>query len=198
MLSLARAAVVGLALAALACSKAPAEAALTAADQAIAAAQPELEKYLPSEFASLAEAARAAREQFQQGRYREALAQAQALLPKVHAALQEAGKKKHELAERWNQLQASMPALLEALTARVTELAGRRRGFPAGLDLAKVQEAQGELTTLTQTWRDSATAFQAGDVTTALEKALTLKLRAEELAQAFGVTVATPPPAPPS
>jgi hypothetical protein len=194
-----RAALAGLVLGLLAvgCNKAPAEAALKAANQTIEAARPELEKYAPAELAALGQAAQAAQAQFDQGNYKQALEQAQALLPKVQAAIQAAGKMKHELAARWNELQASMPALLEALTARVTELAARRRGFPPGLDLARVQEAQSELAALTQTWRESATTFQAGDVTTALEQALTLKVRAEEMSRTFGVSAAPPSPAPP-
>jgi hypothetical protein len=186
-----------LALATAACNKGPAEAALKAADQSIEAARPDLEKYVPQELQALLEAARAAHAEFDRGNYKQALTQAQALPAKIEAALQAALATRRELARRFSELQASMPPLLEALTARVTELAGRRRGFPPGLDLAKVQAGQAELPTLAQTWRDSATAFQRGDVTTALEKALTLKVRAEELAQAFGVAPASPPsPAP--
>ena len=60
-------AVVSLALFASACNKAPAQAALTAADQALAAATPEIEKYVPEQLGSLTTAVQAARSEFEKG-----------------------------------------------------------------------------------------------------------------------------------
>src|SRR5689334_8275822 len=65
------------AIAAVACGKAPAQAALTAADTAVAGAKAEGEKYVPEQFKALSDAAAAAKAKFDSGDYKAALEGAQ-------------------------------------------------------------------------------------------------------------------------
>ena len=74
-----------------ACNKGPAEDALRVADQAIAAAQPELETYAPGEFAALNAAVRQARAQVSEGHYTDALRAAQEVPARVRAGPGTAG-----------------------------------------------------------------------------------------------------------
>ncbi len=115
-----------------ACDKGPAEAALAAANQAIEAARPEVEKYVPTEFKSLTDAAEAAQEKFNHGDYKAALAAAQELPARVQAALEAAKKKKDELLQAWNSLQESLPAMVEAFKARVAAFAAMKK-LPKGI-----------------------------------------------------------------
>lgn len=55
------------------CSKGPAEAALKAADEAIAKVKPEAEKFVPAEFTTLTDAVAAAKAKFDAGDYAAAL-----------------------------------------------------------------------------------------------------------------------------
>jgi hypothetical protein len=91
-------AVASIALLAVGCNKGPAQDALDVADQALAAARPELEKYAPEELGSLTRAAQAARAEIEKGNYTEALKAAQALPAKIQAALAAATARKDQLA----------------------------------------------------------------------------------------------------
>lgn len=161
-----------------ACGKAPADAALKAADAAIEAARPEVEKYVPSEFASLSDAAKAAHEKFTQGDYKAALDAAQGLPARVQAAVTAAAAKKEELTRTWAALSASLPTLVEALKGQVTKLAALKK-LPSGLDAATLDSAKSALGTITQSWTDASEAFKAGSIPQAVEKATALKAQAE-------------------
>jgi hypothetical protein len=181
---------------ALACGKAPAQGALKAADAAIEAARPEVERYAPLEFKSLADLSRAAHDRFNQGDYKGALTQSQALPERVRAALAAAQAKKQELAMAWADLQANLPAMLATATTRLGELSGKRR-LPAGVDKAKVTQAKIELDSIAQTWTETTASYQKGDVREAVAKARTVKARIEGLMAGLGTTTPAPPAAAP-
>lgn len=180
-----------------ACGKAPAEAALKAADQAVEAARPELEKYAAAELKSLSDAAKAAHEKFDRGDYKGTLAAAQEIPGKVQAALAAAQAKKQELTKAWTDLQASLPGMVDAFKARVTELAGMKK-LPKGIDKAKVEAAQSELTDIAQAWSDAASAFAGGQMTAAIEKGKALKTRVEAAITALQAGAGAPAAAPPA
>jgi hypothetical protein len=179
-----------------ACGKAPAQEALKAADAAIEAARPEVERYAPQEFKSLADLSRAAHDRFSQGDYKGALTQAQALRDRVGAARIRAQAKKEELAATWADLQANLPAMLATATTKLRELSGKRR-LPAGVDKAKVTQAKIELDAIAQTWTETTASYQKGDVPEAVAKARTVKARIEGLMADLGTAAAAPPAAAP-
>ena len=187
--ALAALAVASLGLYAVACNKGPAEAALAAADQALAAARPEIEKYAPEDLGSLTAAAREARSQLERGRYTDALRAAQGLPAKVRAAAADAAARKDQLVAAWNEISASLPARVEAVTARVAELAAAKN-LPRGIDKATVAAAQTDLRSVTQAWAEAAAAFQGGDVPRAVKTAQDVRAKAEALAGMLGLTAA--------
>ena len=125
-------AVASLALFAVGCNKGPAADALDAADQALAAATPEIERYVPEELGSLTSAAQAARSEFEKGNYTEALKAAQALPAKIQAALAAATAKKDQLVAAWNDMSGSLAGLVQAITGKVTGLAAAK-ALPKGM-----------------------------------------------------------------
>ena len=70
---------------------------MKAAEAALEAARPEVEKYVPAEWQALSGAAAAAKSQFEQGNYKEALVSAQGLVPKIQTAVTAAQDKKKGL-----------------------------------------------------------------------------------------------------
>ena len=182
-------AVVSLALFAGACNKGPAEAALNAADQALAAAKPEIEKYVPEELGSLTSAAQAARSEFEKGNYTEALKAAQALPAKIQAALAAATAKKDQLVAAWNDVSGSLPGLVQAITEKVTGLAAAK-ALPKGMTRDMLATAQNDLGSVTQAWTEATAAFQGGDIPKALETAQDVKAKADALARMLGLTAA--------
>ena len=199
-------AVVSLALFAGACNKAPAEAALNAADQALAAATPEIEKYVPEQLGSLTTAVQAARSEFEKGNYTEALKAAQALPAQIQAALEAASVKKDELVAAWNSLSGALPGQVQAITEKVDGLAAAK-GLPKGMTKDMLASAQTDLGSVTQAWAEATAAFQGGDVPKALKTAQDVKAKADALAGMLGLTpvtaaapaaAPTPEPAPPA
>jgi hypothetical protein len=167
-----------------ACGKGPAEQAIKAADAALQAARPEIEKYVPSEFAQLTQGLAAAKAQFDKGDYKGALASAQDLVPKIQAAVEAAKKKKEELIAAFTQLKASLPGMVQGLTSQLAALAAAKK-LPAGVDKATVEAAQSNLGGVTKTWTDALASFEKGDVIQAVDQANKVKAAVEELAKAF-------------
>ncbi len=187
-------AVVSFAVLAAACGKAPAEQAIKAAEAAVQAAQPEVEKFVPAEWKSLADGLAGARSQFEQGQYKEALASAQALLPKVQAAVAAAAAKKTELTSAFASLSASLPGALDALSKQLTAYAAMRK-LPAGIDKAAVAAAQAEIPNVVSAWGGATAAYESGDLMKAVDTALQVKSKVDDLSKTFLPTAAGAPAA---
>ena len=186
-------AVVSLALLAAACNKGPAEAALNAVDQALAAAKPEIEMYVPEELASLTRAAQAARSEFEKGNYTEALKAAQALPAKIQAVLAAATAKKDQLVAAWNDLSVILPGMVHVITGKLTGLAAAP-ALPKGMTKDRLATAQTDLGSVTQGWTEATAAFQGGDIPKAVKTAQDVKAKADALAGMLGLP-AVPAPA---
>jgi len=182
-------AVASLALFVGACNKAPAEAALKAADLALAAAKPEIEKYVPEEVTSLNATLQAARSEFEKGNYTEALKAAQELPAKIQAATTAAAAAKQKLIASWTEMSGSLPGLVQSITAKVTALAAAK-SLPKGMTKDALAGAQADLGSVTQAWTEATTAFQGGDVPKAVRTAQDVKAKSEALAGKLGLTAA--------
>jgi hypothetical protein len=179
-------AVASLAVFAAGCNKGPAEETLKVADQALAAAKPELEKYVPEELASLTAATQVARSELEKGHYTEALKTAQELPARIQAAVAASAAKKDQLVAAWNAMSGSLPTLVQSITAKVAELAAAKK-LPRGMDEARVAAAQTDLGSVTQAWAEATAAFQGGDVPRAVRTAEDVKGKAEALAGMLGL-----------
>jgi hypothetical protein len=186
---------VALAVSALACNREPAEDALAVADQEIAAARPELERYAPGELDALEAAVKEARGQLAQGHYTEALKEAQEVPGKIRAALEVAAAQKEKEAAGWKALAESVPRLQETIATRIAWLREAQR-LPRGMDEAGFAAAPAELEALKREWTGATAAFQGGDVATALRTGRKVEENSEILATKLGLVFATPPPPP--
>ena len=139
------------------CSKGPAEAALKAADEAIAKVRPDAEMFVPAEFKTLADAAADAKVKFDAGDYAAALAAAKDLPAKAAEVATAATAKKEALRAQWTEMQGSLPALVQGLTEKVGALTAMKR-LPKGIDAAQLETAKTSLADLTGIW----TAATAG------------------------------------
>ena len=182
-------AVVSLAVFAAGCNKGPAEAALTAADEALAAAKPELERYEPDELAELSAAVQGARSELEKGHYTEALKTAQELPGKIRAAAAAAAAAKEKLIAAWTELSGSLPGLVQALAEKAAAL-GAAKSLPRGMTPDTLAGAQADLAAVTQGWTEATATFQGGDVPRAVKSARDLKARADALAGMLGLAPA--------
>lgn len=173
-----------------ACGKAPAEQAVKAAEAALEAAKPELQKYVPAQLQDLSGALSHARAEFEKGEYKQALASAQQLLAQIGPAVEAARKKKEQLMAAFEELKLRLPATLKALKTRLAALGAMKR-LPAGLDKAKLAAGQSDLGSVGQSWNEALAHFDRGDMIQAVDGAMRVKAKLEELTQSF-----QPAPAP--
>lgn len=183
------AAVVAVAVtAACASQKAPAELALKGLESAVAAAQPEIEKFAGDQLAGITSAVDATKKKFEAGDYPGVIADVQAVTAKVGEAATAAAAKKAELTTEWASF-ATLPAMVGQVTAKLAELGAMRR-LPAGLDKAKVDGAKASLDSVNGLWTAASAAFEKGDLMDAVAKAKDAKPMVESLMTTLGMTAA--------
>jgi hypothetical protein len=162
------------------CNRGPADEALVAAQQALAAA-PEVESDAPEEFAALTRDLQDARASLAAGHYTDALRAAQALPDRIAAARDHAAKRKAERAAAWDTLSRDVPARLDALAARLALLVSG-----GWISSERQTAAQAEITALGQTWSE-ATAAAERDLSKALRTGEDVKARAGVLGGSLGI-----------
>ncbi len=172
--------------------KGPAETAIKAGDDAIAAAAPEAEKYVPDQLAAAKDALAAAKDKFAKGEYKEALAAGTELATKAKDLVAATAAKKDELTKAWNDLAASLPQTVASIQAKIEEL-GKARKLPKGMDKAKLAQAQEGLAGITKAWDEASAAFTAGNLGEALGRASTLKEKGAEVMALLGMAPAAAP-----
>jgi hypothetical protein len=156
------------------CSKGPAEAALKAADEAIAKVAPDAEKFVPDEFATLTAAAAAAKASFDKGDYAAALAVAKDLPAKATEVMTAATAKKDELTGQWNVLSKDMPILVADWQKKIDELIASKK-LPKTATPERIAEITAKFAEVGATWTKATEAFNAGDIKGALENGNAVK-----------------------
>ncbi len=156
------------------CSKGPAEAALKAADEAIAKVAPDAEKYVPEQFKTLTDAAAAAKASFDKGDYAAALATAKDLPTKATEVMTAATAKKDELMGQWNVLSKDMPILLADWQKKIDELIASKK-LPKTATPERIEEIKAKFAEVGTTWTKATDAFNAGDIKGALENGSSVK-----------------------
>jgi hypothetical protein len=156
------------------CSKGPAEAALKAADEAIAKVAPDAEKFVPDQFKTLTDAAAAAKASFDKGDYAAALASAKDLPTKATEVATAAAAKKDELMGQWNVMAKDMPILVADWQKKFDELAASKK-LPKTATPERIEELRGKLAEVNATWTKATDAFNAGDIKGALENGAGVK-----------------------
>ncbi len=156
------------------CSKGPAEAALKAADEAIANVAPDAQKFVPDQYKTLTDAAAAAKASFDKGDYAAALAAAKDLPTKATEVMTAATAKKEELMGEWNVLSKDMPILLADWQKKIDELIASKK-LPKTATPERVEEIKAKFAEVNTTWAKATEAFNAGDIKGALENGASVK-----------------------
>ena len=156
-------------------AKAPAQAALVAADAAVLGLDPEVERLAPEpvKAARLARAVALAAAERQD--WSGALAMATTVPARVKEAVEATAARRAALAAGWAQAQVDVPNLLYALEDRL-DAAARRP--PAGLGRAGLAELRRELAALEAEWAEVPALAQRGEVEAAVSLAGSLEGRA--------------------
>jgi len=181
---------------ALACNsgKAPAEAALKLAEEAVNSARTEAEALVPDDFKSLSDDLAAAKDAFAKGDYKGALASAQSIQQKANDVTAKAKAKKDELTASWNAVAADVPKMIDALKSRV-DILSQSKKLPKGLDAATLTSAKDNLTAATSAWADAQAAQAAGKWSDAMAKASDAKAKATAAMTGLGMQAGGAAPA---
>jgi hypothetical protein len=160
--------------------KGPAEAALRGAEEAVNVAKADVAKYMPEQAKSLDVALAAAREKFNKGDFKGALADAQAATAKAKEAASAAAKKKEELGKAWEELSTGMPKVVDAIKSRV-DILSQSKKLPAGMSADTLAQAKAGLNEITQQWTAATEASKGGNLMDAVAKASSVKVKAAEV-----------------
>jgi hypothetical protein len=178
----------GLILGGCASDKAPAEAAIAAAEQAVNAAAAEASKFVPDQVQSLQAALTSAKDKFAKGDYTAALADAKSLPDKAREVASAAAAKKAELTKTWESMSAGLPSVVDAIKSRV-DILSQAKKLPANMTADTLAKAKSSLDEITQQWTAASDAFKGGNVADAISKATTVKAKAAEVLTMLGMPV---------
>jgi hypothetical protein len=174
-----------------ACSqKDPANEAIEAAANALNAVYEDAQKYVPDRYAEVKQELDTARKAFGEERYADAIAAVRDVPAHAESLGKEAAvaKAKHvaELNADWARLSTSLPDLFTGIGSRLEEL-GKLRTLPEGMDKQLLEETKAAYASAQSTWADAGTAFEAGDLDGAVEKARAAEGMAQDLMGRLGM-----------
>jgi len=168
----------------------PAQEAITAAENALAAIYEDAQKYLPERYAEVKGDLEKARAAFNEERYTDAIAavkdvpaRAEALAGDVVEAKQ---KKLAELNADWVRLSGSLPGLMTGIGEKLAEL-GKMRRLPQGMDRQLLDEANAAFGSAKSAWEEAGMAFNSGDLEGAVGKARDVEGMAQDLVTRLGL-----------
>lgn len=188
MLALALALSLGLVITACSSDKAPAEAAIAAANAAFDAIKSDARVYAPDQYKAVEDAFAAVNDLSAKGNYTQALADAKGLLDKVAALKTAAEEKRTALNKSWTDLSAGLPGVVESIKSRV-DILSQAKKLPKELSAESFDAAKTGLDMMNQTWKEAADAFGGGNLIDAVAKAETVKAKAAEVMGLLGMAV---------
>jgi hypothetical protein len=168
--------------------RASAEAALKATEGTFATVRSDALRYVPDQVKAVEDSIAGIRDSFAKGSYRQVLADAEALMPRLSALGAAAAAKKAEMANGWEAVSGGLPDVIQAIQSRVDVLAKSRR-MPPGLTREAFDGAKSGLDVVNRVWTEANEAFMAGNLADAMAKAATVKTRAAEVMTALNMQV---------
>ena len=180
-----RAAVMVTAAGAFACSPAkPAQNAITAAEEALAAAPADAQTYAADAYVTATTKLAEAKQALEQQDYKLALASANEAAAKAGEFAAAIASKKTELTEMWTGLSGEMPNAIAALDARIAAL-GKMGRLPAGMTKATVDGAKASVAEIRTMWGEAVAAFDGGNLIEAAMKGSTCRQKVTHVRSAL-------------
>jgi len=171
--------------------KGPAELAMKAAEQAVAATKAEAEKLVPDQVAALESALASAKDKLAKGEFKEALSEAQGLVGKAKDVLAAAQAKKDELTQKWTELSQGLPQMLEAIQGKVDDLSKLKK-LPKAITAEKLAEAKSGLEAVKADLAKAQESFTSGNIEEAIAVATAVKEKAVKAMESLGITAPEP------
>jgi hypothetical protein len=162
--------------------KAPAQAAITAGETALAAVKDEAVKYVPDQVAAIEKVLADAKAAFDKSDYAAALNTAKDVPAKVKDLYTAIEAKKAELPAVWEGLAKDMPKLIAEVKSFVAKA--------KGADKEAMETAKADVKGLDATWAKAQEAFKAGNLIDAVNEATGIKGKIEQIKASLAPKVA--------
>ena len=172
----------GLLIAGCGMGKAPAQAAITAGEQALGAVKDEAMKYVPDQVAAIEKILADAQAAFDKSDYAAALNTAKDVPAKVKDLVTAIDAKKAELPKTWEDLSKEMPKLIAEAKAFVAKA--------KGADKAALETAKTDVKGLDAMWAKAQEAFKANNLIDAVNEATGIKGKIEQIKASLAPKVA--------
>jgi hypothetical protein len=167
-------------------SKAPAEAAMKAAEAAVATLGADASKYAPEGVAAVQKSFTAAKDLIAKQDYKGALDAASGIPAKVKEVLAAAAAKKDELVKAWNEVSAKVPGMVAAIKSRLGILQQSKK-LPAGIDKAALTKANEGVASLESGFAKASDDFKGGKLAEAIAGAKDLQAKGLEIMKSIGL-----------
>ncbi len=164
-----------------------AEAAIAAADSAVAALPPDAAQIAPEDVSPLTQAVQTARDQLAKGDVEAATATAKAVPAQAQEVAARLPAKKAAMSATLDTLAVAMPRNLEAIQKKLDAL-GKSRKLPLGLDAQLMQATKQLATGAPGEWNAIMASYKAGDLAGAMTRAQDMKARVTRSLMALGLT----------
>jgi predicted small lipoprotein YifL len=179
-----------------ACSqKGPAEAALKAAEASVNEIKAEGAKYAPEQTKGVLTSFASAQDAFNRGDYKVAMEIAQGIPAKAKDVVAAVAAEKDALTKSWNELNASVPGLVEQVKAKVDAWSAMKK-LPKDVDAAKVEASKAGLAEIQKSWGEASDAFKTGNLIDANAKGNAVKTKVTAEMVTIGIAPVAPPAAP--
>jgi hypothetical protein len=154
-------------------SKTPAQLAIKTAEEAMNTVRNEAAKFVPEQLAEMEAALAGAKQAFEKGDYKAALASAKDLPAKVQDLGTAIEAKKAALPQDWKALSAEMPKLIAGVKTAVANA--------KGVDKSVLTDAKTAVNGMPETWKQAQKEFKAGNLFEAVTKASGIKEQAAKI-----------------
>jgi len=176
-------------------NKQPAQAAYKQVEASVAPVRESLEKYAPEQYEQLNQAMDNMRSKLNAEDYQGALQMQPSVMAQLAAASSAAGLKKNEavrgLSAEWRGLTASVPSMIEQVTARVNSLLSAPK-LPAGINRDTVVRSQAIAAQLSGQWNAAMNSAQHSSYDDAVKQGNEVKKRCLDVATALNLKFSEP------
>lgn len=162
--------------------KAPAQLAIKAAEEALNTIRAEAAQFVPEQLAAIETALNGAKQAFENGDYKAALASAKDIPLKIKELASAIEAKKAALPQDWQALAAEMPKLIANVKSAVSKA--------RGVDKTVLAEARTAVDGMPEAWKQAQEEFKAGKLYEAVTKAAGIKEQAAKIMADLGVNTA--------
>jgi len=161
--------------------KAPAQLAIKTAEEALNTVRTEAAKFVPEQLADMEAALAGAKQSFEKGEYKAAIAAAKDLPLKIKDLTAAIEARKAELPQDWQALAAEMPKLISGTKNTVEQATAE-----LGPDNAALESARTGMAEMETAWTEAQEAFKTGNLFEAVNKAKEIKAQAAQIMASLG------------